>query len=74
MARVTFNSKALKKIRDIYSKRANEVAKDIAPTVYNIEAKTEDKESTNSLATFNTVLNLQRKLLLIMDVLNLVMN
>lgn len=27
MTRVTFDSKALKKVRDIYSKRANEVAK-----------------------------------------------
>ena len=42
MTRVTFDSKALKKVRDIYSKRANEVAKNIAPTVYNIEVTTED--------------------------------
>lgn len=40
MTRVTFDSKALKKARDIYSKRANEVAKNIAPTVYNIEVTT----------------------------------
>ena len=55
MTRVTFDSKALKKVRDIYSKRANEVAKNIAPTVYNIEVTTEDREITNSLATLNTV-------------------
>lgn len=53
MTRVTFDSKALKKVRDIYSKRANEVAKNIAPTVYNIEVTTEDREITDSLATLN---------------------
>lgn len=75
MTRVTFDSKALKKVRDIYSKRANEVAKNIAPTVYNIEVTTEDREITDSLATLNTFLNLQRKLLLlIVNMLHLVMN
>lgn len=61
MTRVTFDSKALKKVRDIYSKRANEVAKNIAPTVYNIEVTTEDKEITDSLATLNTVFKLTKK-------------
>lgn len=74
MTRVTFDSKALKKVRDIYSKRANEVAKNIAPTVYNIEVTTEDREITDSLAHLILFLNLQRKLSLIMDMLNLVMN
>lgn len=74
MARVTFDSKALKKVRDIYSKRANEVAKNIAPTVYDIEVTTEDREITHSLATLNTVFKLTEKLLLIVDVLHLVMN
>ena len=61
MTRVTFDSKALKKVRDIYSKRANEVAKNIAPTVYNIEVTTEDREITDSLATLNTVFKLTKK-------------
>ena len=61
MTRVTFDSKALKKVRDIYSKRANEVAKNIAPTVYNIEITTEDREITDSLATLNTVFKLTKK-------------
>lgn len=74
MTRVTFDSKALKKVRDIYSKRASEVAKNIAPTVYSIEITTEDKEITDSLATLNTVLNLQRKLLQIVNMLHLVMS
>lgn len=74
MTRVTFDSKALKKVRDIYSKRANEVAKNIAPTVYNIEAITEDREITDSLAHLILFLNLQRKLLLIVNMLHLVMN
>lgn len=60
MTRVTFDSKALKKVRDIYSKRANEVAKNIAPTVYNIEVTTEDREITDSLATLNTVFKLTK--------------
>lgn len=61
MTRITFDSKALKKVRDIYSKRANEVAKNIAPTVYNIEVTTEDREITDSLATLNTVFKLTKK-------------
>ena len=61
MTRVTFDSKALKKVRDIYSKRANEVAKNIAPTVYNIEVTTEDREITDSLTTLNTVFKLTKK-------------
>lgn len=61
MTRVTFDSKALKKVRDIYSKRASEVAKNIAPTIYSIDITTEDKEITDSLATLNTVFKLTKK-------------
>ena len=74
MTRVTFDSKALKKVRDIYSKRANEVAKNIAPTVYNIEVTTEDREITDSLATLNTILTYKENYYLIVNMLHLVMN
>ena len=53
--------KLLKRLEIYILKRANEVAKNIAPTVYNIEVTTEDREITDSLATLNTVFKLTKK-------------
>ena len=61
MATYRFNTKLIKKFVDAQKERIAEVAKNIAPTVYNIEVTTEDREITDSLAALNTVFKLTKK-------------
>ena len=61
MATYRFNTKLIKRSVDSQKERIAEVAKNIAPTVYNIEVTTEDRKITDSLATLNTVFKLTKK-------------